>query len=109
MKEYTIWTHVILPATVNSSPSPALFAACMDGNFHGSETVFWPLRVYEHDIPLIYHIWKKMDIRKVKVDHLTLLVSLPGTLNLVSKLEVEASGFCVEFYGNIYFIYLIPN
>ena len=55
----------------NSVPSPALFAACVDGNIHGLATIFWPLRVYEHDTPLIYHIWKKMDTRKVKADQLT--------------------------------------
>ena len=50
----------------------------------------------------------KMDIRKVKADQLTLLVCLPHTLSLVS-MEEEASKICVELFGNIYFIYLIPN
>ena len=40
--------------------------------------------------PLIYHIWKKMDIRKAKVDQPTLVACLPYTLSLVSNLEVKA-------------------
>ena len=44
-----IWTQVKLPAMVNSIPSPAIFAACVDGNFHGLDTMFCPLRVYEHN------------------------------------------------------------
>ena len=51
---YFIWTQVILLATVNSGPSPALFTAYVDGNFHESPWVrdyIWPLRVHEHDTP----------------------------------------------------------
>ena len=32
-----------------SSPTPALFAACVDGkfmDFHGLETILWPLQEY---------------------------------------------------------------
>ena len=55
------------------------------------------------------HIWKKIDIRKVKVDHLTLLANLPCTLSLVSNLEVKAPKICAEHFGKIYFIKLILN
>ena len=78
-------------------------------NFHGLETILWPLRAYEHDTPLNIHIWKKMDIQKVKVDHLTLLACLPSTLSLVSNLEVKAPKICAEPFGNAYLIKLIPN
>ena len=50
-----------------------------------------------------------MDIRKVKTDQLTLPACLPCALSLVSNLEEETSGICVELLANIYFIYLIPN
>ena len=36
-------TQIILHVTVNSSPTPALFAACVDRKFHGLETILWPL------------------------------------------------------------------
>ena len=36
----------------NSIPSPPTFAGIVGGNFHGLETILWPLRVYEHDTPL---------------------------------------------------------
>ena len=54
--------------------------------------------------PLKYHIWKKMDIWKVKVGQLTVLACLPCTLSLVSNLEVETSKIYVELFGNIYFM-----
>ena len=69
--------------------------------------------------PLKYHIQKKMNIRKVKADQLTHLEGQGSsadppsmsTLYLQSGLKfgVQASGICVELFGNIYFIYLIPN
>ena len=49
-----------------------------------------------HDTSLNIHIWKKVDIRKVKVDHLTLLACLPYTLSLVSNLEVKVPKICAE-------------
>ena len=41
-----------------------------------------------------------MDIRKVKVDHLTLLACLPYTLSLVLNLEVKTPQICTEHFGN---------
>ena len=45
-----------------------------------------------------------MDIRKVKVDHLTILACLPCSLSLVSGFEVEAHKICVKHFDNVYFI-----
>ena len=55
------------------------------------------------------HIWKKMDIGKVKVDQLTLHACLPYTLSQVSDLELKAPKICTKLFGNVYFIKLIPN
>ena len=63
----------------------------------------------EHAHPLNIYIWKKMDIRKVKVDHLALLAYLPCTLSLVSNLEVKAPTICAEHFGNIYFTKFSQN
>ena len=45
-----------------------------------------------------------MDIRKVKVDHMTSLACLPCTLSLFSSFEVEAHTICANHYDNVYFI-----
>ena len=45
-----------------------------------------------------------MDIRKVKVDHLTILACLPCTLSLVSSFEVEAHEIYAKYFDNMYFI-----
>ena len=75
---HSIWTQIILQATVKSSPTPSLFTACVDGYFHGLEIILWPLLEYMHlPHPLFYQIWIIMDIRKVKTDQLTLLVCMP--------------------------------
>ena len=50
------------------------------------------------------HTWKKMDIRKVKVDHLTILACLPCTLILVSSFEGETPKICAKHFDNMYFI-----
>ena len=63
----------------------------------------------EHDTPLNIHIWKKMDIRKVKVDHLTLLACLPYNLSLVSILEVKGPEIFAECFGNVYFTKFSQN
>ena len=110
---HSIWTQEILHTTVNSSPTPALFAACVDGDFHEFPWVRDYFMAFESIwvcyTPLIYHIWETMGIRKVKTDQLTFFACLPCTLSLVSNLEEETSRICVELYGNISFIYLIRN
>ena len=53
---------------------------------------------------LIIHIWKKMDIRKVKVDHQTILACLPWALSLVSSCEWDAPKICAKHFNNMYFI-----
>ena len=45
-----------------------------------------------------------MDIRKVKVDHLTLLACLPSTLILLLSFEVEEHKICTKHFDNVYFI-----
>ena len=45
-----------------------------------------------------------MDIRKVKVDHLTILACLPCTLCLVLHFEVETHKICAKHFDNMYFI-----
>ena len=45
-----------------------------------------------------------MDIRKVKVDHLTILACLPCTPSLVSSFEREAPKICAKHFDNVYFI-----
>ena len=45
-----------------------------------------------------------MDIRKVKVDHLTILACLPCTLSLVSHFGVEAPKICAKHFDIMYFI-----
>ena len=67
-------------------------------NFHGLETILWPLIVYKPDtLPFLPNMGK-MNIRKVKVDQLTLLVCMSYTLSLVSNLEEETSGICVGLF-----------
>ena len=46
----------------------------------------------------------KMDIRKG--DQLALLACMPCPLSLVSDLEEETSGCCIDLFGNKYFIFL---
>ena len=48
---YYIWTQVMLQTTGIVFPHQPTFAVSVDGNFHGLETILWPLRVYEHDTP----------------------------------------------------------
>ena len=45
-----------------------------------------------------------MDIRKVKVDHLTILSYLPYTLSLVSGFEGKAHKICAKHFDIMYFI-----
>ena len=61
-------------------------------------------RVYVPAIPHFLPIWIKMDIRKVKVDQLTLLACIPCSLSLVTNLEEEASVICIGLFGHRYFI-----
>ena len=43
---HSIWTQVILQTTGIVLPHHPLFAVCVNGNFHGLQTIFWHLRVY---------------------------------------------------------------
>ena len=45
-----------------------------------------------------------MDIRKVKIDYLTILACLLCTLSLVSSFEGEAPKICAKHFDNMYFI-----
>ena len=74
---HSICTQIILQATVNSSLTTALFIACVDAKFHG---FLWVrgyfmafVRVWACHTLFFYQIWKKVDIRKVKADQLTIL------------------------------------
>ena len=68
MKVFTYMDTSNTPNHRNSIPSPHGFAGNVDGNFHGLETILWPLRVYEHDTPLNIPY---MDSQNVKADQLT--------------------------------------
>ena len=63
----------------------------------------------EHATPPTIYIWRKMDIGKVKVDHLTLHICLPYTLSVVSNLKVKAPKICAEHFGNVYFNKIISK
>ena len=55
MKVFTLYMDTSnTPNHRNNTPSPATFTGSwmeISMNFHGLETIFWPLRVYEHDTP----------------------------------------------------------
>ena len=76
---------------LNSSPTPVLFAACVDGKFHVFPRVrdcFLALaRVYEPATPPFLPNMGKVDIRKVKTDQLTLLPSWMYALSPQSGLK----------------------
>ena len=90
----------------NCISSPPTFTVSVDGKFHGFPWLVDYYLIFENicawHIPLIYHIWKKMDIRKVKVDHLTLLACLPLSLGLVCSLVEEATRIYAGLFGNIF-------
>ena len=75
MKVFTYMDTCNTPNHRNSILSPATFAVRVDGNFHefpwarDISVTFESIEVWH--TPLIYHIWKKMDIQKVKADQLT--------------------------------------
>ena len=64
----------------NGIPSPPTFTESVDGKFHEFP---WLGDFYVFFESTIYNILKEMNIRKVKVDHLTLLICLPISLSLV--------------------------
>ena len=76
-------------------------------DFHVLETILWPLQEYM-SLPHPFSTnMGKVDIRKVKADQQILLPPcMPSPLSLVSNLEEKASGFCIDLFGNRYFIFL---
>ena len=103
---------------MNSSPTPALFAACVDGKFHGFPWVrdyFYGLceSIWACHTPFFYQIWEKVDIRKGQgwsADPLpSFFACMPCPLSLVSNLEEEASGCCALTFLAIDILYFLTS
>ena len=116
MKIFTYSLHMDssnTPNHGNSIPSPPTFAVNVDGNFHAFPWLGDNYLIFENicawHTPLIYHIWKKMDIWRSRLTTWHSLPVCPIALSLIWNLVEKTSRIYAGLFGNIYISNLIKT